>query len=248
MKLIYKFKSPSFNKRKVKRIKYIIIHYTALKDIDESIHYLCNPLNKVSTHFLISKEGKIYNLVNIKNRAWHAGKSYWDGDVDINSSSIGIELDYFPSEKKRFSNEMINSLNNLLSSLIKKYKIINSNILGHSDIAPYRKIDPGNQFPWKKLILNNQLFVNFQIDKFFNKSLIISWFNKKNLKTKKRKVLFMLAYIGYNTEPSIHSNKNYRILISAYQMRYNQNNPSGIVGDKLFNLIINHYLNKFLNF
>ncbi len=248
MKLIYKFKSPSFNKRKVKRIKYIIIHYTALKDIDESIHYLCNPLNKVSTHFLISKEGKIYNLVNIKNRAWHAGKSYWDGDVDINSSSIGIELDYFPSEKKRFSNEMINSLNNLLSSLIKKYRIINSNILGHSDIAPYRKIDPGNQFPWKKLILNNQLFVNFQIDKFFNKSLIISWFNKKNLKTKKRKVLFMLAYIGYNTEPSIHSNKNYRILISAYQMRYNQNNPSGIVDDKLFNLIINHYLNKFLNF
>ena len=248
MKLIHKFKSPSYNNRKATHIKYIIIHYTALKDIEESINFLCDPSNKVSSHFIISKVGDIYNLVDLKQRAWHAGKSYWDGNIDINSLSIGIELDYFPVSKKKFSSKMINSLNKLLSSLIKKYKISSFNILGHSDIAPYRKIDPGSEFPWTKLILKKHLLEKVQQKKLLKKSLIIKWLNKKNIKTKKNKILFMMSYLGYNIKPSIYNNKKYKILISAYQMHYNQKSITGFVDDKTFSLIINHYINKFLNF
>ncbi len=248
MKLIYKFKSNNFNKRKSKHIKYIILHYTALLDVYESISYLCNPSKKVSSHFLINKFGQIYNLVDLKNRAWHAGESYWDGDIDINSLSIGIELDYCPSEKNKFSNKMIDSLNSLLLKLVKKYKISSNNILGHSDIAPYRKIDPGNKFPWNKLIINNRRSVRYKKNKFLTFSVLNKWFNKIKLKTKKTKVLFILGYIGYNTKPSIHNSKNFKILISAYQMRYNQKSIKGILDEKTYKLILKHFINKILNY
>ena len=97
MKLIHKFKSPNFNKRESKKIKYLIIHYTALKDCSESLNYLCKISKKVSSHYLISQQGDIYNLVSEKMRALHAGFSYWNTDTDINSASIGIELDYSPN-------------------------------------------------------------------------------------------------------------------------------------------------------
>ena len=97
MKLIHKFKSPNINIRESKKIKYLIIHYTALKDCSESLKYLCNRSKKVSSHYLISQQGDIYNLVSEKMRAWHAGISYWKSETDINSASIGIELDYSPN-------------------------------------------------------------------------------------------------------------------------------------------------------
>ena len=152
MKLIHKFKSPNFNKRESKKIKYLIIHYTALKDCSESLKYLCNKSKKVSSHYLISQQGDIYNLVSEKMRAWHAGISYWKSETDINSASIGIELDYSPNHTNNtYKKKMIKSLINLIKMLKKKYNIHNNNILGHSDISPYRKLDPGPKFPWKKL-------------------------------------------------------------------------------------------------
>ena len=94
MKFINKYKSPNFDKRKKgSKIKYIIIHYTAMRTDIEALNFLCNKKNKVSSHFLINKSGKIYKLVNLQNRAWHAGESYWKGERDINSNSIGIEID-----------------------------------------------------------------------------------------------------------------------------------------------------------
>ena len=85
MKLINKYKSKNFNKRKTKQIIFIIIHYTALKSCNDAIEYLCNSKNKVSSHYVISQNGKIFNLVNEKMRAWHAGLSNWNDHIDINS-------------------------------------------------------------------------------------------------------------------------------------------------------------------
>ena len=111
MKYVTKFRSPNYNSRKNSKIQLIIIHYTALKNIEDAISYLCNKEKKVSSHYLISQNGTIYNLVKDKFRAWHAGEAFWQDSTDINSISIGIELDYSPRGKNnKFSLKMINSL------------------------------------------------------------------------------------------------------------------------------------------
>ena len=167
MKLIHNFKSPNFNDRKSNNIEIIVIHYTALNSISNSLKHLCSKKNKVSSHYLISQEGKIYNLVSEKKRAWHAGQSYWRGKTDINSISIGIELDFSPLyTNNKFTLKLNNSLIFLLKKLLKKYQIRTENILGHSDIAPYRKIDPGKYFPWQ-MLENKKLSYRLQ---FLNRS------------------------------------------------------------------------------
>merc|ERR1711991_427801 len=108
----------------------IIIHYTALKNTSEAISYLCNKEKKVSSHYLISQNGKIYKLVDDKYRAWHAGKAFWQDVTDINSISIGIELDYSPSGKNnKYTYKMIFSLKKLIQEIQKKYDIGKNNIL-----------------------------------------------------------------------------------------------------------------------
>lgn len=152
MKLIHKFKSLNYDKRKNKQISFLILHYTALPSVEDSIKYLCDKKNKVSCHYIISQNGKIYNLVSEKNRAWHAGQSSWLLEKDLNSVSIGIELDFSTNnDNNKFSTLLIKSLICLLKYLKQKYKIDKKNILGHSDIAPQRKKDPGERFPWKLL-------------------------------------------------------------------------------------------------
>lgn len=247
MKLINKYKSKNFNKRKTKQIIFIIIHYTALKSCNDAIEYLCNSKNKVSSHFIISQNGKIFNLVNEKMRAWHAGLSYWNDHTDINSLSIGIELDYsFNKSNNKFSIKMINSLCYLLDKLKKKYKIKSHNILGHSDIAPFRKIDPGPKFPWIKLYKLNLVFdPNKKITKN-NVNLIKTWFEKNKMFSTKKKTLFILAYIGYDTIRAQNNHLYYRKLLFVYQSHFLQKNVSGKLDSKTLNFIFKHFLNYLL--
>ena len=155
---ISNFYSPNFNRKKRPNnsIKIIIIHYTGMQSERESIAKLCNPKSKVSSHFVINQNGKIYRLVQDNQIAWHAGKSCWRKYKNLNKNSIGIELvnkghrfGYTNFKKKQLS-----SLIKVCKSLIKKYKIKKKNVVGHSDIAPLRKIDPGEKFPWKRLANN----------------------------------------------------------------------------------------------
>jgi len=152
---ISNFYSPNFNRKKRSNnsIKIITIHYTGMQSERESIIRLCSPKSKVSSHFVIGQNGKIYRLVQDNQIAWHAGKSCWGKYKNLNKYSIGIELvnkghqfGYTNYKKKQLS-----SLIKICKILIKKYKIKKRNVVGHSDIAPLRKIDPGEKFPWKKL-------------------------------------------------------------------------------------------------
>ena len=131
----------------------LILHYTGMKNAKDALGRLCDPKAEVSAHYLIEENGKTYQLVDDKNRAWHAGKSYWAGQTDINSHSIGVEIVNKGHEfgYEAFSNAQILSLIKLCKPLIKKYNIKPQNVLGHSDIAPARKIDPGHLFPWERL-------------------------------------------------------------------------------------------------
>lgn len=127
----------------------VVIHYTSNDDIDHSLDTLTSAHRKVSAHYLIDRQGKLYQLVPEDRRAWHAGKSYWAGITDINSTSIGVELDNNGSEP--YATEQIDTLLNLLGDIKIRHRIRARNIVGHSDVAPGRKIDPGVYFPWRRL-------------------------------------------------------------------------------------------------
>lgn len=146
-------KSKNFETKKFRKIKYVIIHYTGMKNQFLAIKRLQSRVAKVSCHYLISKKGKIYQLVEDKDIAWHAGKSKWNNEVNLNSKSIGIEL--VNTGKEAFPTDQIKALVRLLLVLKKKYNINPNFVLGHEDIAPKRKIDPGPKFPWRTLYNQN---------------------------------------------------------------------------------------------
>ena len=244
MKFIDKHKSLNFDKRKKgSAVNYIIIHYTAIKNYKEAISHLCDNNNKVSSHFLICKTGEIFYLVDLIHRAWHAGKSYWKGQIDINSKSIGIEMDnsghHFNFEN--YTQKRITSLIILLKKISKKYKIRHQNILGHSDIAPYRKIDPGERFPWKQLVRNNLSFFPKKLN-LNKKNRIEEYLEKKlNNQNKRYRLLYMFNKIGYDIRQATKDKKKYSMLIKAYQMHYRQRLVSGELDAETYNLILSHY-------
>ncbi len=132
----------------------LVFHYTGMEDMKTAKERLCNADSKVSAHYLIDEDGYIYNLVPEEKRAWHAGISYWDGIVDVNSHSIGVELVNKGHEfgYHEFSKKQMQSLLNLSYDIMSRYKI--NHVLGHSDVAPERKQDPGELFDWKWLAKN----------------------------------------------------------------------------------------------
>ena len=132
-----------------RRPNYVIIHYTGDADAGRALRTLTDPLTKVSAHFLIARDGTLYQLVDERARAWQAGESYWGGDRDVNSASLGIELDNDGDEP--FAEPQIAKLIALLADLKERYAIPAANFLGHVDVAPRRKMDPGRQFPWRRL-------------------------------------------------------------------------------------------------
>jgi N-acetylmuramoyl-L-alanine amidase len=137
----------------VKTPSMIILHYTGMRTEEEALIRMCDPDSEVSAHYFIGYNGQVMQLVDDKKRAWHAGAAHWAGITDINSHSLGIEIANPGHEfgYRDFTAQQITSVIALCDKLIKKYGIKQSRVLGHSDIAPKRKEDPGELFPWKRL-------------------------------------------------------------------------------------------------
>ena len=215
--------SPNFDpkKKKPNQIKFLIFHYTGMKTEKAAINRLTDIESRVSAHYLIKQNGEIITLVPDLYTAWHAGKSVWKNYSSLNKDSIGIEI-VNPGHDinyKKFSKIQLAALVRLSKFLIKKYRINSKNILGHSDIAPERKKDPGEKFPWKLL----------------SKKKIGYWHNlnqnelikNRNLKTSsKEKNLFLtnLFKIGYQKKFLYNSNFNRisfdQIISKAFQRRF----------------------------
>lgn len=140
------YRSVNLNER---RPSFVILHHTARGDAGRALRTLSDPDAAVSAHYLIGRDGTIYYLVDETKRAWHAGDSWWGGPIDMNSASIGIELDNDGSEP--YGEAQIAALLALLADLKQRYDVPASNFLGHGDIAPGRKVDPGVAFPWQRL-------------------------------------------------------------------------------------------------
>jgi len=138
--------SPNFDQR---RPNLVIIHHTSSNTLERALDTLTSPVRAVSAHYLIGRDGKIFQLVEESARAWHAGKSWWSGQTDVNSASLGIELDNNGSEP--FADAQIDALLALLADIRLRYNIPAANFIGHADVAPARKADPSAYFPWQRL-------------------------------------------------------------------------------------------------
>ena len=224
--------SPNFNlpKRVKNRIKFIIIHYTGMRKESAAIKRLQDPKSKVSSHYLIKRNGEIINLVPDLFEAWHAGTSSWKNYKSLNKNSIGIEITN-PGHQhgyKRFSKKQILSLQKLLNVLVKKYKIKKKYILGHSDISPNRKKDPGEKFPWE-ILAKKKLGIWHNLNQKKIKKL-----RDKNLLTKIEKNMFLknLHKIGYNDIKGLKSQKNMKYLILAFQRRFRQSLVNGRIDEE----------------
>jgi len=219
--------SPNFSlpKRPHNKIKFVIIHYTGMKKESLAIKRLCNPVTKVSSHYFLKKNGSILELVPDLYEAWHAGKSSWKKYSSLNKYSIGIEIQNsgHNNSYESFSSKQIISLKNLLKYLVKTYKIDKKNILGHSDIAPNRKKDPGEKFPWKDL----------------SKIKLCKWHNLDEKKLKKTRLIKLtmneqeeflknLLKIGYKKLPSSNFKNEKKLLFKAFQRRYRQSLINGL--------------------
>ena len=144
--------SPNFDERSLP-VSMIVLHYTGMADAASAIARLTSPEAKVSAHYLVAEDGQVVRMVSEEKRAWHAGSSYWRGVTDVNSASVGIEI-VNPGHEfgyRPFPDEQIAALIPLVSAIKDRHGIGRGNIVGHSDIAPARKDDPGELFPWEAL-------------------------------------------------------------------------------------------------
>ena len=191
--------SPNFTKRRgTSKPDMVVLHYTATSSASNALNTLCSSKAQVSAHYLISENGCIFNLVDENKRAWHAGLSQWGGISDINSHSIGIELsnDGFSP----FGEKLMGSLETLLKEILKKWNIPAHRVLGHSDIYPGRKIDPGRKFDWERLSLSGlAIFVE----------------SKGILKVDRNKFVSDLKRFGYNVEVPFET------LLLSFRLRFN---------------------------
>ncbi|MEL1242585.1 N-acetylmuramoyl-L-alanine amidase [Flavobacterium flavipallidum] len=207
----------NFNLRKP---NFIIIHHTAQDSLQQTTKTFTKTTSQVSAHYVIADDGHVVQMLNDYLRAWHAGISSWGRNTDINSSSIGIELDNNGVEP--FSEAQITSLMALLSKLKKDYNIPTQNIIGHSDIAPSRKKDPSALFPWKTLAENG-----FGIWKDDVLPLAPLEFNPE----------LALRVIGYNT-------KNLNAAITAFKLHYMPEEVNAILDQNTLNTIYSIYLKQ----
>ena len=208
--------SPNFDlkKRDKKKVKYLIYHYTGMKNDKLAIKKLTSFNSNVSCHYYITTSGKLIQMVPDLYVAWHAGKSNWKNHKSLNYNSIGIEISN-PGHKygyRKFNDKQIKSLIKISKIIIKKYKIHKKNILGHSDIAPLRKIDPGEKFPWK-FLSKKKIGIWHNI----NSKILISSREKKS-ELNLHKFIKYLKKIGYHIE---YSNPNeFEKIIKIFQMRF----------------------------
>ena len=228
-------------KRKLKNIKFIIFHYTGMKKENDAINKLTNEGSKVSCHYFIKKNGEILTLVPDLYISWHAGISSWKKFKSLNKYSIGIEIsnkghDY---KYKNFNKKQIKSIVRLSNFLIKKYKIKSKFILGHSDISPDRKIDPGEKFPWKYLAKKKiGIWHDLDYQKIKKERM------KKIGQLDKTNFINYLYKIGYSRNFKIPKMRYAKILAETFQRRFRQELINGII-DKECLLISQNLIKKF---
>jgi N-acetylmuramoyl-L-alanine amidase len=221
---IIDYPSPNFDARE-RAISHLVLHYTGMQSGQQAIDWLCNPASRVSAHYVIEEDGRIFRLVAEEKRAWHAGVSYWRGETGLNNSSIGIEI-VNPGHEwgyHKFPKGQMAAVISLCQDIVARHRIRAENVIGHSDIAPSRKIDPGELFDWHKL---SKAGVGLPIPKLKNiqGATLIPGDTGEDV----RSLQEALARLGYNTPLSAVYDRETEIIVTAFQRHFRQGKVDGI--------------------
>ena len=235
--------SPNFDvkKRKKNEIRFIVFHYTGMKKETDAIKKLTSQGTKVSSHYLIKKNGEILTLVPDLYISWHAGVSFWKNFKSLNKHSLGIEISNPGHEFKynKFTQKQINSILKLSKFLIKKYKIKSKCILGHSDISPDRKKDPGEKFPWHFLSKRK-----IGIWHSLNSRKLMRTRNQRITEIQKNYFIKNLYKLGYAKNLNKKKIKYSNLLTFAFQRRFRQELINGIIDEECL-IISKNLIKKF---
>ena len=220
-------------------ISMLVLHYTGMENGKLALERLTENQSKVSAHYLVEEDGRVFQLVDEKMRAWHAGLSYWSGLTDINSASIGIEIvngghDFGLPE---FPKQQIETVIHLCQSIKKRHNISDFNIVAHSDIAPSRKQDPGEKFPWKILADNN--IGHYPADEFYENNRHKSVLYKSGDKNKDIKTIqSSLKYLGYGLPVSGVLDTPTTEVVAAFQRRYRPDKIDGLIDTQTLKILL----------
>lgn len=216
--------SPNYGPRRAaSRPDMIVLHYTGMASGEDAEARLCDPASEVSSHYLVHEDGRIVQMVRESDRAWHAGKSSWRGRTDINSCSVGIEIVNpghslgYPAFPKR----QVEAVVGLCAGIAGRHAIAPERVLAHSDVAPGRKIDPGEKFPWKRLV---------EVSRFVRASPIRRGTALKpgDAGAGVKEVQSMLALYGYGVEITGFFDRPTEIVVEAFQRHFRPRRVDGI--------------------
>jgi N-acetylmuramoyl-L-alanine amidase len=202
----------------------IILHYTGMPSEDAAVSWLCNPESQVSSHYLVRENGDVVQMVSESRRAWHAGKSFWAGATDINSRSIGIEIvNAGHPTLPDYPQKQIEAVAQLCLDCAKRWSIAPDRVLAHSDIAPVRKVDPGEHFPWDRL---HQMGVGHWVEpapmgggRFFSQG---------DQGQPIEALQSMLSFYGYNIEINGEFNAETVGVVKSFQLHFRQARVDGV--------------------
>ena len=228
--------SPNFGDRGGAEVSILVIHYTAMSSVESTIKRFSETSSQVSAHYVISRHGEIFQMVDEDKRAWHAGVSFWDGIKNVNSYSIGIELDHDGIDLSGhfipYATPQLQSLKLLAADIVQRHQIPMQNIVGHSDVAPMRKQDPGNTFPWKDFADEGIGFWPMQVPTKTFKSL------KPGDKGDDVRDLQMdLGKYGYGITVDGDYGTQTEAVIIAFQRHFCADNVDGIAGNQTLNML-----------
>ena len=220
--------SPNFNNRiKNYEIDMLVLHYTGMVSTKDALERLCNPSTEVSAHYLIDLDGTCFQLVEETSRAWHAGKSRWAGNTDINSRSIGIEL-VNPGHQfgyTSYSEAQMESLESLSNEILTRYPIPPRHVLGHSDVAPSRRQDPGELLDWRRLATAGiGLWSNETLTIVNGRKSLGPGATGKEVSRMQEK----LAYFGYGVPTSGAYDKETCDVVMAFQRHFRPEKVDGL--------------------
>ena len=218
--------SPNFGpRRETLRPDMIVLHYTGMASGAGAEAWLCNPESEVSSHYLVYEDGRIIQMVREQDRAWHAGKSSWFGRTDINSCSVGIEIAN-PGHSlgyKAFPKRQIEAVTSLCAGIVGRYSIPAERVLAHSDVAPGRKVDPGEKFPWKALFAAG---VGHLVPAAPLRPGAV--LKAGNTGANVEALQSMLALYGYGVEISGIYDRQTEIVVSAFQRHFRRRLVDGV--------------------